>query len=482
MTAARQPRRCGRRTVLLGGLGMAAGLAAGGGSAVRSAMGAMASIDTGDGRAGQQEQRSHRLLPAGYLRTQGASIVDGGGTAVRLAGVNWYGFETPAMVVGGLDHQTVDGICARILELGFNMVRLPFSLEMARSEDGVTEHLDREPALRGLPPLEIMDRVIVAAGRHGLKVVLDSHRSDAAWSLQSNGLWYTPEYTEAVWIETWVRLVERYRDMPTVVGCDLRNEPGDPPQDATAPPGLGGARWGAGGDGRDWAAAAERAGNAILDHNGNLLICVEGVRDDPAGPWLDGARQGYWPGGNLSGVRRAGGDRRAARPIRLSRPDRLVYSAHDYGSDMSPHQPWTQLGSTASNARACRSVWDQTWGYLVRENIAPVWIGEFGTPNGQRTGDTTPAEEFTDVNDHTPQGAWFTYLVDYIRDLGLSWSIWALNGTQSAGSGRSPADPEWYGVLDPTWTRPASPSMMAHLRTIQATDPDLRAGQRAGVR
>jgi endoglucanase len=181
VTAARQPRRCGRRTVLLGGLGMAAGLAAGGGSAVRSAMGAMASIDTGDARAGQQEQRSHRLLPAGYLRTQGASIVDGGGTAVRLAGVNWYGFETPAMVVGGLDHQTVDGICARILELGFNMVRLPFSLEMARSEDGVTEHLDREPALRGLPPLEIMDRVIVAAGRHGLKIVLDSHRSDRGW-------------------------------------------------------------------------------------------------------------------------------------------------------------------------------------------------------------------------------------------------------------------------------------------------------------
>jgi endoglucanase len=463
------PRQWGRRSVLLGGLGMAAGLIAGGGSAVRSAVSAMASTDTGDGRVRQGEQRRHRLLPAGYLRTQGASIVDGGGNAVRFAGVNWYGFETPAMVVGGLDHETIDDICARIVELGFNMIRLPFSLEMARSEDRVTEHLDREPALLGLRPLEIMDRVMVAAGRHGLKVILDSHRSDAAWSLQSNGLWYTPEYTEAVWIETWVRLVERYRDTPTLIGCDLRNEPGGPPQDPTAPPRLGGAQWAAGGDGRDWAAAAERAGNAILDHHANLLICVEGVRDDPAGPWLDGALQGYWPGGNLCGVGRAGGDRRAPRPIRLSRPNRLVYSAHDYGSDMSPHQAWTQLGGTASSAQACRSVWDQTWGYLVRENIAPVWMGEFGTPNGRRIGDPTPPEEFTDVNDHTPQGAWFTYLVDYIRGLGLSWSIWALNGTQSPGSGRSPADAEWYGVLDPTWRKPASPSMMAHLRTIQAT-------------
>jgi endoglucanase len=457
--------------VLLGGLGIAAGLVAGGGSAVRSAVSAMAFTGTGDGRAGRREQRRRRLLPDGYLRTRGAGIVDGGGNVVRFAGVNWYGFETPAMVVGGLDHQTIDDICARIVELGFNMIRLPFSLEMARSEDRVTEHLDQEPVLRGFRPLEIMDRVIVAAGRHGLKVVLDSHRSDAGWSLQSNGLWYTPEYTESVWIETWVRLVERYRDMPTVIGCDLRNEPGGPPQDPTAPPRLGGAQWAAGGDGRDWAAAAERAGNAILDHHENLLICVEGVRDDPAGPWLDGARQGYWPGGNLCGVGRAGGDRRAARPIRLSRPDRLVYSAHDYGSDMAPHQAWTQLGSTASNAQACRSVWDQTWGYLVRESIAPVWVGEFGTPNGLRIGDPTPPEEFTDVNGHIAQGAWFTYLVDYIRGLGLSWSIWALNGTQSPGPGRSPSDPEWYGVLDPTWRKPASPSTMARLRTIQATDP-----------
>jgi endoglucanase len=452
----RGPARCGRRSFLLGGATVAAGLLSGGLAEMSSHVTAIA------GRSG-----SATLLPDGRLHTRGARIVDRDGRRVRFAGVNWYGFETPAMVVGGLDHASLDDICGRIVELGFNMIRLPFSVEMVRRQDGVVDHLAREPSLRGRRPVEVMDRVIDAAGRHRLKVVLDSHRSDASWSLQSNGLWYTPEYTEATWLETWITLVDRYREDPTVVGCDLRNEPGSPPQDPTALPRLGGAEWGSGGGLRDWAAAAERAGNAILDHAPDLLVCVEGVRDDPAGPWFDGAPRSYWPGGNLCGVDRAGGDRAVPRPIRLNRPDRLVYSVHDYGPDMAPGLPWAQLDSTASTPAACRAVWDQLWGHLVRRDVAPVWVGEFGTPNGRRHGDPAPPERFTDRNDINPQGSWFTYLVDYIRDLGLSWSIWALNGTQSPGPGRSPDETEWYGVLDPTWTSAASAPMLARLRTIQ---------------
>jgi endoglucanase len=411
--------------------------------------------------------RPGRLLPSGHLHTRGAQIVAGDGTPVRLAGVNWYGFETPSMVVGGLDHRSFEDICATIVDLGFNMIRLPFSMEMVTSSIGVESHVDREPSLRGRRPIDIMDRLVDTAGRHGLKVILDSHRCEAAWSLQSNGLWYTPEYSESRWIESWLTLVDRYQGTPTVVGCDLRNEPGSPPQDPDAPPQLGGAEWGTGGDGRDWAAAAERVGDAILTHNRDLLICVEGVRDDPSGPRLDGAHHGYWPGGNLSGVGRAGGRRRDPRPIRLRLPHRLVYSVHDYGPDMARGLAWAQLGSTASTAEACRAVWDQTWGYLVRHRVAPVWVGEFGTPNGGRLGDQTPPSDYTDVNDRNAQGAWFTYLVDYIRELGLSWSIWALNGTQSPGPGRVAGEPEWYGVLRPDWVHVASSPMMAKLHAIQ---------------
>jgi endoglucanase len=448
--------RCGRRTFLVGGLAAASAAATGGLSAAASALTVLA------------DETGHRAT-RGPLRTHGAHIVDRDGDPVRLAGVNWYGFETAAMVAGGLDLRSIDEICARVADLGFTVVRLPFSVETVRSDVPITAGLDREPALRGSLPVEVMDRVVAGLERHGLAVILDGHRSDASWSLQGNGLWYTPEYAESVWVESWLRLVDRYRDAAAVVGCDLRNEPGSPPQDGDAAPRLGGAQWGAGGDGVDWAAAAERCGNAILDQDDRLLICVEGVRDDPAGPWFDGALRRYWPGGNLSGVGRAGGARSLPRPVRLRVPHRLVYSVHDYGPDMARALPWAQLDGTAASARACREVWDQAWGYLVREDVAPVWVGEFGTPNGRRAGDPRAAADFTDPNDRNPQGAWFSYLVDYIRELGLSWSIWALNGTQSPGPGRTAGAPEWYGVLGPDWMEIGSAPMMARLRTIMRT-------------
>jgi hypothetical protein len=71
------------------------------------------------------------------------------------------------------------------------------------------------------------------------------------------------------------------------------------------------------------------------------------------------------------------------------------------------------------------------------------------------------------VNEVNPQGNWFSYLVQYIQDHNISWCYWALNGSQSAAPGRDPSLPEWYGVLDPTWTGPASPSMMSKFSMIQ---------------
>lgn len=42
-----------------------------------------------------------QLLPAGYLETSGAQIVPaGGGASVRLAGVNWYGFDCDTYCAG----------------------------------------------------------------------------------------------------------------------------------------------------------------------------------------------------------------------------------------------------------------------------------------------------------------------------------------------------------------------------------------------
>ena len=70
---------------------------------------------------------SHGLTTAdvgGHMR-----VVDDSGTRVKLACVNWYGAHMEGHVVNGLDKQPIASIAATIRELGFNCVRLPFSLD-----------------------------------------------------------------------------------------------------------------------------------------------------------------------------------------------------------------------------------------------------------------------------------------------------------------------------------------------------------------
>src|SRR5437588_12741380 len=110
------------------------------------------------------------FLPTGYLHTLGLQIVDEAGRPVRLMSVNWYGFDCNSMVAGGLDHQTLDALCRRIVDLGFNSVRLPFSVQAVLENPPITAYLDSNPMLQGLTVLEIMDAVVTTARQHGLKI------------------------------------------------------------------------------------------------------------------------------------------------------------------------------------------------------------------------------------------------------------------------------------------------------------------------
>src|SRR6187200_323411 len=66
-------------------------------------------------------------LPSGYLKTNKSNIVDANGREVRILGVNWFGFETPNMVVHGLWARPFRLMMDQMSFLGFNTIRLPFS-------------------------------------------------------------------------------------------------------------------------------------------------------------------------------------------------------------------------------------------------------------------------------------------------------------------------------------------------------------------
>ncbi len=318
-----------------------------------------------------------RAQTPNYLHTEGSALVDSNGNRVILTGINWFGLETESFAPHGLWARSLESFLDQIQELGFNTIRLPYSNELFEPSSLPNSiNYDLNPDLEGLTGLEIMDKIIEGAGSRGIRVILDRHRPD---SHAQSELWYTDMVDEERWISDWVMLAERYKGNDTVIGMDLHNEPHGP------------ATWGTGDLTTDWRLAAERAGNAILAVNPDLLIIVQGV-EQYEGDW-------YWWGGNLTGA----GD----YPVRLDLPDQLVYSTHVYGPGVYP-QPWF---SDAEFPENLPEIWESHWAYLVHENIAPVIIGEFG---GRSVGED-------------PEGIWQRTLVSYLRDNNLSYYYWTLN-------------------------------------------------------
>lgn len=328
---------------------------------------------------------------ADYWSTDGNSIVDASGKTVRITGVNWFGMESSTFAPHGLWVRNYKEMLEQIAGLGFNTVRLPFSNELFDA-GSIPSGIDftRNPDLDGLNGLEIMDRIISHAGKVGLKVILDRHRPDAGGQSQ---LWYTSTYPEERWIADWKALAARYKGDATVIGFDLHNEPRSP------------ACWGCGEASLDWRLAAQRAGNAILEVNPNLLIIVEGVELY--------ANETYWWGGNLKGVSTA--------PVLLNVANRVVYSAHDYPASIYP-QTWLAAPDYPANLPA---VWDQFWGYIARTDLAPVLMGEFGSRL-----ETTSDEQ------------WMDTLVTYLKSTDTHWLFWSWN----------PNSQDTGGLLLDDWT------------------------------
>src|SRR5712691_11901137 len=189
-------------------------------------------------------------LGGGPLRTDGGNIVDAAGNVVRLTGVNWFGLETSTFAPQGLWARSMNDMLDQIVQAGFNTIRLPYSDQLFDSSS-IPNGIDfqKNADLEGLTGPQIMDQVIQRAGERNLKVILDRHRPTAAGQSE---LWYTDHTSEQRWIDDWVMLANRYRGNPTVIGADLHNEPHGP------------ATWGDGNPLTDWQAAAERAGNAVL--------------------------------------------------------------------------------------------------------------------------------------------------------------------------------------------------------------------------
>jgi endoglucanase len=232
----------------------------------------------------------------------------------------------------------------------------------------------------------------------GMYVLLDHHRPDCN---AISELWTTPSYSEKNWIDDLVFVAKRYQSLPRFIGIDLKNEP------------HGAATWGFGNAATDWNRAAERAAAQVLAANGELLVFVEGVQENP----VCSSRTNHWWGGNLEPI--------ACAPLQIPARN-LVLSPHVYGPDVYD-QPYFAATNFPANMPA---LWDQQFGSLIGAGYTVV-IGEFGG----RFGHGGSAKD----------KVWQDALVDYLIAKGANSAFyWSWN----------PNSGDTGGVLQDDWQTP----------------------------
>jgi endoglucanase len=334
------------------------------------------------------------------FQTAGRHIVDADGKRLKLASVNWYGASDIFFVPMGLDIRHRSEIAKTIKKMGFNSVRFPYSdqmvlenpivdpkhlqanldlLDSQHMESKATDQARLEEGSQSIRALDVFNACVTAMTDEGIVVIPNNHITNAAWCDGKNlcdSSWKNSQYgpickiyqTTESWIENWKTAMKPFIDNPLVIGADLRNEPR----------GLWGTMtWSM------WATAAEQASEALLAMQPNWLMFVEGVSS----------------ANDCSGAR--------TRPVKLSIPDRVVYSSHVYS--------WSGWGSLVPYHKrpypSFAQDMEKNWGYLLRSNTAPVWVGEFGAPSNAAEGDLH----------------YWNNLMKYLRDVDADFGYWALS-------------------------------------------------------
>lgn len=337
-------------------------------------------------------------------------------TPVRLKSVNWFGAEGTNYTPHGTWAVRWTTILDDIKSMGFNCIRMPFSGDFTASGRTIpTTAFDAalNPEFVGKTAIEVMDLILDYCESLGLYVVLDHHRREAGQG--ADGSPVSGSYTQTSWINSWSVMATRYKDHPAVVGADVHNEPHD-------------LTW------NDWANYVEACGNAILAIAPDWLIFCEGV-----GTNSDSTP--YWWGGALKDV--------ATRPIVLNVASKVAYSPHEYGQSVGSQQWLSTTGNEVANyPNNLPAVWDAHWGYIYKNNIAPIWIGEYGGFFGvDGSGNATKPNGTYEIQ-------WVQSLIKYLNgDYNLDGTIDITSGKGMSASywGYNPNSGDTGGLVQDDW-------------------------------
>lgn len=121
-----------------------------------------------------------------------------------IRGINWFGYETEYKNLMCTWSHDIDWHLEKMKKVGFNYIRLPFSVEFVK--DGVWDS---------------MDDFFQKAFDHDMNVVLDCHRLH---STHQSAKPYDSSYTFDDFLESWNTILERYHHYPNLKAVDIFNE------------------------------------------------------------------------------------------------------------------------------------------------------------------------------------------------------------------------------------------------------------------
>jgi hypothetical protein len=221
-------------------------------------------------------------------------MVDSDGKIITYSGINWPG-AADTMLPEGLLYQSAEQIARRIKDMGLNVVRLTFPIELVDdiyetngadvtlqdaltralgSENGTRveeEILQNNPQFHGRTTrLDVVDAVAQALHNEGLMLHLDNHVSKAMWCCSltdGNGRFGDTYFNVTNWIRGLSFMAAHgAKHWPNFASIGLRNEL----RDGGGEPYL----WSV------WKTNMVNAANAVYEANPNILLFFSGGNYD----------------------------------------------------------------------------------------------------------------------------------------------------------------------------------------------------------
>ncbi|KAK9052714.1 hypothetical protein SSX86_029344 [Deinandra increscens subsp. villosa] len=349
-----------------------------------------------------------------------------GGKRVKLSCVNWVS-HLDAVVAEGLSKQPVDVISNKILEMGFNCVRLTYPLFLFTNDSlgsvtvrqslkklGLIESIAgfqaNNPSILDLPLIKAFQEVVASLDRNNVMMILDNQISKPGWccsDFDGNGFFGDRYFDPEVWLKGLTKVATMFNNSTNVVGMSLRNELRGPRQNVSI-----------------WYRYMQKGAEAVHAANPNVLVILSGLSYDK----------------DLSFIQ--------TQAVNLTFSNKLVFEAHWYG--FSDSEDW----ETGNPNQVCGRVVDNIMrksGFLLDKGY-PLFISEWGVD-----------QRGTNENDNRYLNCFIAWAADH----DLDWAIWTLAGSYYFREGVVGME-EFYGVLNWDWCEPRNSSFLEKISSIQS--------------